>query len=270
MPELPEVETSRRGIAPHIVNATVTRVIVRNRQLRWPVSKSVDRNLLGASITAVDRRAKYLLIRTGDGAAILHLGMSGSVYIVDRDTPAGVHDHVDIQFDTGKALRFRDPRRFGSLHWSKSPLDHKLLKSLGPEPLGEDFGGSYLWERARGRRVSIKQFIMNAQVVVGVGNIYASEALYLAGINPRRAAGRVSLQRYERLSNSIKDVLAKAIKAGGTTLRDFYGGDGEAGYFQQQLEVYGRENQPCRFCNSPITAIVQGQRSTYYCKQCQT
>lgn len=270
MPELPEVETSRRGIAPHIVDATVTRVIVRNRQLRWPVSKSVDRNLLGASITAVDRRAKYLLIRTADGAAILHLGMSGSVYIVERDTPAGVHDHVDIEFDSGKALRFRDPRRFGSLHWSRNPLDHKLLKSLGPEPLGQEFDGAYLWERSRGRRVSIKQFIMNARIVVGVGNIYASEALYLAGINPRRAAGRISLKRYERLSTSIKDVLAKAIKAGGTTLRDFYGGDGEAGYFQQQLEAYGRENEPCRYCNSPITAIVQGQRSTYYCKQCQT
>ena len=270
MPELPEVETSRRGIAPHIVDATVTRVTVRNRHLRWPVSKSVDRNLLGATITAVDRRAKYLLIRTANGAAILHLGMSGSVYIVDRDTPAGVHDHVDIEFGSGKALRFRDPRRFGSLHWSKNPLDHKLLKSLGPEPLGNDFDGTYLWECSRGRRVSVKQFIMNAQVVVGVGNIYASEALYFAGINPRRAAGRVSLQRYERLSNSIKDVLAKAITAGGTTLRDFYGGDGEAGYFQQQLEAYGRDGEPCRTCNSLITAIVQGQRSTYYCKQCQT
>lgn len=270
MPELPEVETSRRGIAPHIVGATITQVIVRNRHLRWPVSRSVDRNLLGASVTAVDRRAKYLLIRTIDGAAILHLGMSGSVYIVDRDTPAGVHDHVDIEFDSGKSLRFRDPRRFGSLHWSKSPLEHKLLKSLGPEPLSDDFDGRYLWERSRKRRVSIKQFIMNAQVVVGVGNIYASEALYIARINPRRAAGRVSLQRYVQLSNSIKGVLGKAIKAGGTTLRDFYGGDGEAGYFQQQLEVYGRDGEHCRFCDSPITAIVQGQRSTYYCKQCQT
>ena len=270
MPELPEVETSRRGIAPHIVDATVSRVIVRNRSLRWPVSKSVDRNLLGASITAVDRRAKYLLIRTADGAAVLHLGMSGSVFIVDCNTPAGIHDHVDIEFDTGKVLRFRDPRRFGSLHWSRDPLNHKLLKSLGPEPLSNDFDGAYLWARSRGRRVSIKQFIMNAQVVVGVGNIYASEALYFAGINPRRAAGRVSQQRYERLSDSIKDVLAKAITAGGTTLRDFYGGDGEAGYFQQQLEAYGREDEPCRACNAPISAIVQGQRSTFYCKQCQT
>ena len=167
-------------------------------------------------------------------------------------------------------MRFRDPRRFGSLHWSKTPLQHKLLKSLGPEPLVNDFDARYLWEKSRGRRVSVKQFIMNAQVVVGVGNIYASEALYLSCINPRRAAGRISLQRYELLVTAIKDVLANAIKAGGTTLRDFYGGDGEAGYFQHQLEAYGREDEPCRRCNTPITAIVQGQRSTYYCKQCQT
>jgi len=270
MPELPEVETSRRGIEPHIINTRVTRVIVRNRSLRWPVSKAVDRNLTGETITSVTRRAKYLLINTDRGSAILHLGMSGSVFIVDRDTPAGIHDHVDIEFESGKTMRFRDPRRFGSLHWSKAPLRHKLLKSLGPEPLGDDFDASYLWAKSRGRRVSVKQFIMNAQVVVGVGNIYASEALFLACINPRRAAGRISLQRYERLVVAIKNVLASAIKAGGTTLRDFYGGDGEAGYFKQQLEAYGREGEPCRRCDAPITAIVQGQRSTYYCKYCQT
>jgi formamidopyrimidine-DNA glycosylase len=270
MPELPEVETSRRGIEPHIIDTRVARVIVRNRSLRWPISKTVDRNLTGETVTSVTRRAKYLLINTDNGSAILHLGMSGSVFIVDRDTPAGVHDHVDIEFDSGKTMRFRDPRRFGSLHWSKTPLQHKLLKSLGPEPLGNDFDARYLSEKSRGRRVSVKQFIMNAQVVVGVGNIYASEALFLACINPRRAAGRISLQRYERLVAAIKDVLANAIKAGGTTLRDFYGGDGEAGYFQQQLEAYGREGEPCRRCDAPITAIVQGQRSTYYCKHCQT
>ena len=270
MPELPEVETSRRGIEPHIVGTRVERVIIRNRSLRWPVSRSVDRNLAAKTIDSVTRRAKYLLINTESGAAILHLGMSGSVFIVDHDTPAGVHDHVDIDFDSGKTLRFRDPRRFGSLHWSKDPLQHKLLKSLGPEPLNDEFDGGYLWTQSRGRRVSIKQFIMNAHVVVGVGNIYASEALYMAGINPRRAAGRVALQRYVLLATEIKEVLTKAIKAGGTTLRDFYGGDGEAGYFQQQLEAYGREGEPCRRCNTPITLIVQGQRSSYYCKQCQT
>jgi len=270
MPELPEVETSRRGIEPHIAGTRISKVIIRNRSLRWPISKSVDQNLVGRTVGSVTRRAKYLLINTQDGSAILHLGMSGSVFIVNRDTPAGVHDHVDIEFSSGKTLRFRDPRRFGSLHWSKEPLQHKLLKTLGPEPLGDDFDGTCLWSQSRGRRVSIKQFIMNAHVVVGVGNIYASEALYMAGINPRRAAGRVALQRYDSLAAAIKEVLANAIKAGGTTLRDFYGGDGEAGYFQQQLEAYGRQGEPCRRCNTPITAIVQGQRSTYYCKRCQT
>ncbi len=270
MPELPEVETSRRGIEPHIIDTRIARVIIRNRNLRWPVSKKVARNLTGETVTSVTRRAKYLLINTDSGSAILHLGMSGSVFIVARGTPAGVHDHVDIEFDSGKTMRFRDPRRFGSLHWSKTPLQHKLLKSLGPEPLGDDFDARYLRQKSRGRRVSVKQFIMNAQVVVGVGNIYASEALFLACINPRRAAGRISLQRYERLVVAIKEVLTSAIRAGGTTLRDFYGGDGEPGYFQQQLVAYGREGEPCRRCDAPITAIVQGQRSTYYCKQCQT
>jgi formamidopyrimidine-DNA glycosylase len=270
MPELPEVETSRRGIEPHILGARISRVVIRNRRLRWPISRSVEQNLVGKTITSVTRRAKYLLINTQSGSVILHLGMSGSVFIVDCDTPAGIHDHVDIDFDSGKSLRFRDPRRFGSLHWSKEPLQHKLLKSLGPEPLGDDFDAKHLWAKSRGRRVSIKQFIMNAQIVVGVGNIYASEALFLAGIHPRRAAGRVALRRYELLADAIRNVLASAIKAGGTTLRDFYGGDGEAGYFQQQLEAYGRDGEPCRRCNAPITAIVQGQRSTYYCKQCQT
>lgn len=270
MPELPEVETSRRGIEPHIIDTRIARVIIRNRNLRWPVSKTVARNLTGETVTSVTRRAKYLLINTDSGSAILHLGMSGSVFIVDRGIPAGVHDHVDIEFDSGKTMRFRDPRRFGSLHWSKTPLQHKLLKSLGPEPLGDDFDARYLRQKSRGRRVSVKQFIMNAQVVVGVGNIYASEALFLACINPRRAAGRISLQRYERLVVAIKEVLTSAIRAGGTTLRDFYGGDGEPGYFQQQLVAYGREGEPCRRCDAPITAIVQGQRSTYYCKQCQT
>jgi len=270
MPELPEVETSRRGIEPHILDTRVTRIIIRNRRLRWPVSKTLDRELPGNTITSVTRRAKYLLINTSSGTAILHLGMSGSVFVVDHGTPAGVHDHVDIDFDSGKTLRFRDPRRFGSLHWSTTPLKHKLLVSLGPEPLDDEFNASYLWQRSRGRRVSIKQFIMNAAIVVGVGNIYASEALFMAGIHPRRAAGRVALPRYELLVAATRNVLSSAIRAGGTTLRDFYGGDGEAGYFRQQLEAYGREGEACRRCNTPISAIVQGQRSTFYCKNCQT
>jgi len=270
MPELPEVETSRRGIEPHIIGQTISRVIVRNRNLRWPISRSVDNNLDGATVTSVGRRAKYLLINTADGAAILHLGMSGSVFIVDNDTAAGVHDHVDLVFESGKSLRFRDPRRFGSLHWSRAPLQHKLLRNLGPEPLTDDFDGNLLWHLSRGRRVAVKQFIMNAAVVVGVGNIYASEALFLAGVHPRRAAGRVGLARYRTLASEIKAVLNSAIKAGGTTLRDFYGGDGEPGYFQRQLEVYGRDGAPCRRCDRAICTIVQGQRSTFYCKNCQT
>ncbi len=270
MPELPEVETSRRGIEPHIVGTTISRIVIRERRLRWPVPRSIDRNLPGQSVDSVSRRAKYILINTQKGSAILHLGMSGSVCIVNADTPAGVHDHFDIEFDSDLVLRFRDPRRFGSLHWSQEPLSHRLLKDLGPEPLSNDFDGHYLWRRSRGRKVSIKQFIMNAHIVVGVGNIYASEALFMAGINPRRAAGRIARSRYDQLADAIKEVLGKAIKAGGTTLRDFYGGNGEAGYFKQQLEAYGREDEPCRRCDTPISAIVQGQRSTYYCKRCQT
>jgi len=195
--------------------------------------------------------------------------MSGSVTIVDRDTPAGVHDHFDIELASGKSLRYRDPRRFGSLHWAVDPERHKLLKALGPEPLGDAFSGEYLWKKSRGRRVNIKQFIMNANIVVGVGNIYASEALYHAAINPRRAAGRIALQRHDALVAAIRNVLQAAIKAGGTTLRDFYGGHGEPGYFQQELAVYGRDDEPCRKCKRPISVIVLGQRSTYYCKNCQ-
>jgi formamidopyrimidine-DNA glycosylase len=269
MPELPEVETSCRGIAPYVSGERVDNVVIRERRLRWPIATEVDDNLAGARIESVGRRAKYLLLNTSHGSAIIHLGMSGSVFIVERDTPAGVHDHFDIELVSGKALRFRDPRRFGSLHWAADPLQHKLLRDLGPEPLGEGFDGAYLWRRSRGRRIAIKQFIMNASVVVGVGNIYASESLFLAGINPRRAAGRIAKARYGLLAEAIRTVLSKAIKAGGTTLRDFYGGDGEAGYFQQELEVYGRDGEPCSRCHRPVSSIVQGQRSTYYCKNCQ-
>jgi len=270
MPELPEVETSCRGISPYVTGERVDNVVVRERRLRWPIATEVDENLAGSCIESVGRRAKYLLLNTEGGSAIIHLGMSGSVFIVERDTPAGVHDHFDIELTSGKALRFRDPRRFGSLHWAADPLQHKLLRDLGPEPLGDEFCGTYLWDRSRGRRIAIKQFIMNAGVVVGVGNIYASESLFLAGINPRRAAGRIAKARYDLLADVIKTVLSKAIKAGGTTLRDFYGSDGEAGYFQQELEVYGRDGEPCSRCDRPISSVVQGQRSTYYCRNCQT
>jgi formamidopyrimidine-DNA glycosylase len=270
MPELPEVETSRRGIEPHLVGKRIDRVLIRDRRLRWPVRSEVDEGLTGSEVLSVDRRAKYLLISTSKGTAILHLGMSGSVRLVDKDTPAGVHDHFDLALNSGLVLRYRDPRRFGSLHWSDDPLAHPLLQNLGPEPLGEEFDGEYLWRKSARRKLAVKQFIMNANVVVGVGNIYASEALFSARINPRRAAGRIALPRYRHLADSIRDVLSRAIKAGGTTLQDFVGGDGEAGYFRQQLDVYDREGLPCRNCRKPITSIVQGQRATYYCTTCQT
>ena len=269
MPELPEVETSRRGISPYLVGERIDDIVIRDRRLRWPVSTDVDERLTGATVISVDRRAKYLLINTSDGTAIMHLGMSGSGFIVDRDTPAGVHDHFDFNLQSGKSLRYRDPRRFGSLHWTDDAARHWVIRDLGPEPLGDSFSGDYLWSRSRGRRVAVKQFIMNAGIVVGVGNIYASEALFMAGIHPRRAAGRISLLRYQKLADAIRDVLDKAIRAGGTTLRDFYGGDGEAGYFQQELLVYGRDDESCERCGNANTVIVLGQRSTYYCKRCQ-
>lgn len=269
MPELPEVETSRRGIAPWLEKQRVVEVIIRERRLRWPIPDDFEARLTGKTIRSLNRRAKYLLFNTDDGTAILHLGMSGSVRIIDPTEPAAKHDHVDIRFGNGKALRFRDPRRFGSLLWADDPLQHPLLRDLGPEPLEEGFDGDYLWRRARGRRVAIKQFIMNAKIVVGVGNIYASECLFLAGIHPKRSAGRISKKRMISLAGTIKDVLQRSIDAGGTTLRDFYGGDGEPGYFQQQLDVYGRDGDPCRVCNQNISAFVLGQRSTFYCRRCQ-
>lgn len=269
MPELPEVETSRRGISPYITAQRIDDIVIRERRLRWPVSMDIEAKLTGATIESVGRRAKYLLLNTDNGTAIVHLGMSGSVFIIERDTPAGVHDHFDFAFASGKSLRFRDPRRFGSLHWTDNTADHWLLRKLGPEPLGDDFSGDYLWRKSRGRKVNVKQFIMNAAIVVGVGNIYASESLFLAGIHPQRAAGRIALPRYETLAATIRKVLEKAIRAGGTTLRDFYGGDGEAGYFRHELAVYGRDGEPCLVCKRPIAAKVLGQRSTYYCKQCQ-
>jgi len=269
VPELPEVETSRRGIAPWVEEQEVCGVIVRDRRLRWPVPADIDNRLPGQRIRSVGRRAKYLLLDTAAGTAMLHLGMSGSVRIIDQDEPAGKHDHVDIRFQSGKALRFRDPRRFGSLLWAEKPFEHALLRDLGPEPLSDDFDGDYLWRAARGRKVSIKPFIMNANVVVGVGNIYASEALFRAGIHPKRSASRVAHERMHGLAAAIQSVLQRAIDAGGTTLRDFHGGDGEPGYFKQQLDVYDRAGLPCRKCDTPITSVVLGQRSTYYCKHCQ-
>jgi formamidopyrimidine-DNA glycosylase len=269
MPELPEVETSRRGIAPWLENQQVNEVIVRDRRLRWPVPDNFEQNLTGKTIRSVRRRAKYLFFDTDSGSAMLHLGMSGSVRIIESDEPAGKHDHVDVRMETGKALRFRDPRRFGSLLWASVPDEHPLIRNLGPEPLSDEFDSDYLWAASRGRRVSIKQLIMNSNVVVGVGNIYASESLFLAGIHPKRRSDRIARQRMQLLVDAIKQVLARAIEAGGTTLRDFYGGDGEPGYFSQELNVYAREGEVCPRCSAAVSAIVLGQRSTFYCKSCQ-
>lgn len=248
----------------------ITSVVVRDRRLRWPVPESIENALQGQTILALRRRAKYLLLDTENGSALLHFGMSGSVRIINADEPAAKHDHFDIQLSTGKAMRYRDPRRFGSFLWAVVAEDHPLIRSLGPEPLEAGFDGDYLWKIARKRHVAIKSFIMNAAVVVGVGNIYASEALYLSGIHPKRQAARVSRVRMKLLADNIKAVLARAITAGGTTLRDFHGSDGEPGYFKQDLEVYGRAGEPCKHCLTPITAVVIGQRSSFYCKTCQT
>lgn len=242
---------------------------MRDRRLRWPVPQDIEDKLSGQVIRSLRRRAKYLLFDTDNGTAMLHLGMSGSVRIIDRDEPAAKHDHIDIQLAGGKAMRFRDPRRFGSFLWAENIDEHALIRNLGPEPLGEGFDGGYLWAQARGRRVAIKQLIMNAAIVVGVGNIYASESLFVAGIHPKRRSDRISKARMHKLSYAIKNVLERAIKAGGTTLKDFHGSDGEPGYFQQSLDVYGREGEACHHCAAPITAIVLGQRSTFYCKACQ-
>ena len=269
MPELPEVETTRRGISPHISGMSVSGVIVRNPNLRWPVSRRLAVELTGQTVTAVERRAKYLLLRTGRGTLLIHLGMSGSLRIVDPDRAPGKHDHVDILFHD-RALRLTDPRRFGSLHWTRRPPEeHRLLRDLGPEPLGPAFSGDYLYQVSRGRKIAVKQFIMNSHVVVGVGNIYANEALYRAGLNPRRAAGRVSRQKYHLLAEVIREVLNEAIAEGGTTLRDFVNGNGEPGYFRMQLNVYGKTGEPCISCRTQIREIRQGQRTTFYCPVCQ-
>ena len=270
MPELPEVETTRRGIAPHIEGRKVKRLVVRQPSLRWPVPDELPSLLKGRRLNGVSRRSKYLLLHFDHGTAILHLGMSGSLRIIDADEPPMAHDHVDILFDSGRALRFTDPRRFGCLLWQPAGEgEHSLLASLGPEPLSDQFDGELLFQRSRGRKVAVKQFLMDAKVVVGVGNIYANEALFAAGIRPDRAAGAISKARYLRLGEEVRKVLARAIEQGGTTLRDFVGGDGKPGYFQQQLSVYGRGGEPCRVCKTPLTEIRLGQRSTVFCRRCQ-
>lgn len=270
MPELPEVETTRRGIEPHVVGKRVRAVVVRDRRLRWPIPDALALELPGLRIEAAERRAKYLLLRTERGHVLLHLGMSGSLRIVPASTEPAMHDHVDLVFDDGIALRLRDPRRFGSVLWlTGDPTRSKLLKDLGPEPLSDAFDGAYLFERSRGRAAPIKHLIMDGQVVVGVGNIYASESLHRAGIHPLRAAGRIARERFDVLALAVKDVLRAAIEAGGTTLRDFARSDGEPGYFAQELLVYEREHEACARCGARIKCARSGQRSTYWCPRCQ-
>ena len=271
MPELPEVETTRRGVAPHVLERRIVRVIVRESRLRWPVPEELGERLQGRRFTAVDRRAKYLLFRCDVGVLLVHLGMSGSLRLAPADETPDKHAHVDIVFDSGKALRYTDPRKFGSMLWQPSVAgEHPLLRGLGPEPLGDEFNGALLYRKSRGRKTAIKNLIMDSRIVVGVGNIYACEALFLAGIHPSRACGRISAQRCEKLADTIRSVLGDAIRAGGTTLRDFSGGDGRPGYFKQELNVYGRGGENCVRCSASLREIRLGQRSTVFCPACQT
>jgi formamidopyrimidine-DNA glycosylase len=269
MPELPEVETTRRGVEPHSRGRVVREITVREPRLRWPVPQDLPARLRGQTIEAVERRAKYLLFRSAPGSLLLHLGMSGSLRVVPGAQPPARHDHVDVLFEEGHCLRFNDPRRFGCCLWLPAGETHPLLNGLGPEPLCPAFDGDVLYRRSRGRSAPVKGFIMDARVVVGVGNIYANEALFLAGIRPDRAAGRISLARYRLLAGSIKRVLTSAIAHGGTTLRDFVGGDGRPGYFARELHVYGRAGQACRRCDGPLRELRLAQRSTVYCVTCQ-
>jgi formamidopyrimidine-DNA glycosylase len=269
MPELPEVETTRRGLLPHVVGRAIARVEIREPRLRWPVAKELPHALADARVESLERRAKYLLFGTGAGTLLVHLGMSGSLRYLPSPTKPGVHDHIDLHFADGGALRFNDPRRFGSFMLTSSPASHPLLKELGPEPLGPEFDADYLWHASRRRRIAIKPHLMNGHVVVGVGNIYASEALFRAGIHPQRIASRIARARFEPLVTAVRDVLRDAIEEGGTTLRNFVGGDGKPGYFRGSLRVYERAGLPCVVCAAEIERRVQGQRATYYCPRCQ-
>jgi formamidopyrimidine-DNA glycosylase len=270
VPELPEVETTRRGIAPHTRGRRIRALKLYERRLRWPVPARLPAELVGQRIRAVTRRAKYLLLELDSGTLLVHLGMSGNLRVVPADTRRRPHDHFDLVLDSGSALRFNDPRRFGSLLYVHGdPLAHPLLAHLAPEPLEREFDAGYLWRVTRRRRVAIKQLLMNSRLVVGVGNIYASEALFRAGIRPRRQARSLSREEARRLVRAVRAVLGQAIRAGGTTLRDYLKADGEPGYFRQRLYVYERAGLACRRCRTPVRAISQGQRSTYYCPLCQ-
>jgi len=269
MPELPEVETTRLGLLP-LVGRTVGKVILRNSSLRWPIPQHLAETLPGQQLHDLKRRAKYILAGFDTGTLILHLGMSGRICLLQQDEPAQKHDHFEIHFTDGRILRLRDPRRFGAVLWVEGDAgEHVLLRALGPEPLEREFDGAWLYRSMRNRKAPIKNAIMDSSVVVGVGNIYASEALFRAGINPRTPANRLSKLRSQRLAEEIRLTLQDALKAGGSSFRDFFGADGNPGYFQQQYFVYGRTGQPCRKCGAAIKSIRLGQRSTFYCAHCQ-
>ncbi len=270
MPELPEVETTLRGIRPHLLKQRVQKVVVRRPTLRWPIPEDLSDLLLKARVEDVSRRGKYLLLKFPHGHLMIHLGMSGSLSLAAEGTAAGKHDHVDIVLESGWILRYNDPRRFGCILWVEGePLEHPLLASLGPEPLGDLFGDDYLYQRSRRKSLAVKSFLMDSKIVVGVGNIYANEALFRSGIHPLRKANNISKDRYAKLSVVVREVLAAAIEQGGTTLRDFVGGDGKPGYFKQALQVYGRGGQACIDCEATLKEVRLGQRSTVYCPQCQ-
>ena len=269
MPELPEVETTRAGLAPHLIGRRVTGVTLRRPDLRWPIPAAIKALLPKQEIRDVRRRAKYLLIDTEPGSALLHLGMSGMLRVLPNATPVETHDHVDIALDSGRVLRFTDPRRFGCLLWQPAGEVHELLQDLGPEPLSDAFDGDYLFALSRGRRAPVKTFLMDQAVVVGVGNIYAAESLFRAGIAPNREAGKVSRERYAGLAAAVKDILAFAITRGGTTLRDFLSPDSAPGYFEQELFVYGREGEACKTCGRTLRGLRLGNRATAWCSRCQ-
>lgn len=270
MPELPEVETARLGIIPHVLNHKIIDVLIREPRLRWPVSPRLAPGLRQQVIRTIERRAKYLLFGTDNGHLILHLGMSGSLRILPANTSPQKHDHIDLIFDNGVCLRYRDPRRFGCALWtSRAPAKHRLLRDLGPEPMGIDFNGDYLFRTSRGRSTSIKSYLMDSKVVSGVGNIYASESLFRSGIHPARRAGRISLQRYRKLAEEVRSTLQEALQQGGTTLKDFTNEQGEPGYFVRELRVYDREGAPCLACGRPIRRKILAQRATYFCSYCQ-
>lgn len=270
MPELPEVETTKCGIQPHLQDQHILDVEIRQAQLRWLITPELANQVANEKVISLSRRGKYIGIHTAKGTIIIHLGMSGSLYLVPAETPPLFHDHVDFKLSSGQWLRYTDPRRFGAILWTQEDwLEHSLIKSLGPEPLSEAFTGAYLAARAKGKTQAVKTFIMDSKQVVGVGNIYANEALFMAGIKPNRRAGQVSAKRLAVLVDCIKLVLARAIEQGGTTLKDFVGGDGKPGYFKQSLNVYGRAGLPCVKCETDLLEIRLGQRSTVYCKECQ-